>query len=75
MMPYIFEEEENMEVTCRCCEDVKAEVHAKHHDDGTASFISNWGDYVVKNNLKEGDVCAFQFRVKDGSLIVTVHTI
>jgi hypothetical protein len=48
MMPYIFEEEENMEVTCRCCEDVKAEVHAKHHDDGTASFISNWGDCCKK---------------------------
>jgi hypothetical protein len=43
MMPYPYtsEEEQNMIVTCLFCEDAKAEVHVKHHDDGIVGFISN----------------------------------
>ena len=39
------------------------------------SFTSNWGAYAVQQNLHEGDVCAFEFGVKEGSLSVTVHTL
>jgi hypothetical protein len=40
-MSYISEKEQNIEVTRPCCEDAKAEVHAKHRDDGIVSFIPN----------------------------------
>ena len=50
-------------------------IDAKYEKAGTISFTSNWGDYVVQNKLKEGDVCIFQFEAKEGSLMVTVHTI
>jgi hypothetical protein len=74
MMAYLTKGQ-NMDITSCCCQHFTGEVHAKDDKDGTVSFISNWGTMLCKTISMKGGVCAFQFGLKRGSLIVTVDTI
>jgi hypothetical protein len=61
--------EENFDVTCRSCKDVIGEVHAEYDNDGTFSFISDQGDYVVQNNLNKGGVRTFPFELESKRVV------